>query len=207
VHDREDDPCSLIERAHAGDPSARERLLESFRNYLRLLAHAGLEGTLQDKADPSDLVQETLLKAHASFGQFRGGTEAELAGWLRQILARNLTDLTRRFHEAKSRRVSRERSLEELLDQSSLALGKLIAIRGPSPSEHAQQRELSVVLADALADLSPDHRQVIVLRSLEEKDWDEVACKMGRTTGAVRILWARALTRLRPLIEARLGSA
>jgi RNA polymerase sigma-70 factor (ECF subfamily) len=204
MDDRDDDPCSLLERARAGEPVARERLLESFRNYLRLLAHTGLAEPLQEKADPSDLVQETLLKAHANFGQFRGRNEAELAGWLRQILARNLADLSRRFHQAEARRVDRERSLEELLDQSSLALGKLVAIGGPSPSEHAQQRELSVVLADALADLSPDYRNVIVLRSLEERDWEDVARKMRRTTGAVRILWARALTRLRPLIEARM---
>ena len=63
---------------------------------------------------------------------------------------------------------------------------------------------MSVVLADALADLSADSREVIVLRSIEERDWDEVANKMGRSPGAVRLLWARALKRLRPLIESRL---
>ncbi len=110
----------------------------------------------------------------------------------------------RRYCGTDARQVSRERSLEELLDQSSLALGKLVAFEGASPSEHAQQRELSVVLADALADLTDDYRTVIMLRSLEERDWEDVAHKMQRTPGAVRVLWARALTRLRPLIEARL---
>jgi len=204
MEDRDKDPCSLIERARDGERTARERLLESYRNYLRLLAYTGMGEALQDKADPSDLVQETLLKAHVNFLDFRGRNEAELAGWLRQILARNLIDLGRRYHGTEARQVGRERSLEELLDQSSLALGKLIPVGGASPSEHAQRRELSVVLADALADLSPEHHKVIVLRSLEERSWEEVARKMGRTTGAVRVLWARALTRLRPLIEARL---
>jgi len=204
MDNRDRDACSLIERARRGEAEARDQLLESFRNYLRLLAYTGLEEALQDKADPSDVVQETMLKAHANFGQFRGRNEAELAGWLRQILARNLTDLARRFHQAEARRVDRERSLEELLDQSSLALGKLVAIDDLSPSENAQHRELCVVLADALADLSPDYRAVIVLRSLEERSWEEVAGKMRRSTGAVRMLWARALAGLRPLIEARL---
>jgi RNA polymerase sigma-70 factor (ECF subfamily) len=196
--------CPLIQRARRGDTSARDGLLESYRNYLRLLARTGLDAALQDKADPSDLVQETLLKAHQHFTQFRGQSEGELIAWLRQILARNLTDLARRFQSTAARQVARERSLEELLDQSSLALGNLIAVGTSSPSENAQRRELSVVLANALADLSEDHREVIVLRSLEERDWDDVARRMGRTTGAVRILWARALTRLRPLIEVRL---
>ncbi len=195
---------SLLQRARAGDIAARERVLESFRNYLRLLASTGLAADLRDKADPSDLVQDTLLKAHARFNQFNGGSEAELAGWLRQILARNLTDLARRFYQAEGRRVDRERSLEDLLDQSSLALAKLVAVEEHSPSEHAQRRELSVVLANALGDLGADYRTVIVLRSLEELDWEEVARQMGRTPGAVRALWGRALASLRPLIEARL---
>jgi RNA polymerase sigma-70 factor (ECF subfamily) len=204
MNDLGTDPDTLLERARVGERSARERLLESFRNYLRLLAYTGMGEALQDKADPSDLVQETLLKAHANFVHFRGRNEAELAGWLRQILARNLIDLGRRYHGTEARRVSRERSLEELLDQSSLALGRLISVGGSSPSEHAQRREMSVVLADALADLNPDYRNVIMLRSLEERSWEDVARRMKRTTGAVRVLWARALTRLRPLIEARL---
>jgi RNA polymerase sigma-70 factor (ECF subfamily) len=202
--DRETDPRLLIQEAQRGDASAREALLESYRNYLRLLARTGLDAGLRDKADPSDIVQETLLKAHQHFEQFRGHSEGELTIWLRQILARNLADFARRFHGTAARKVARERSLEELLDQSSLALGNLIAVRGSSPSAHALRREQSVVLADALADLSEDYREVIVLRSLQERDWDDVAQRMGRSPGAVRILWARALTRLRPLIEVRL---
>jgi RNA polymerase sigma-70 factor (ECF subfamily) len=197
------DKTVLIQRARREDVAAREQLLEAYRNYLRLLAHTGLSAALQDKADPSDLVQETLLKAHRHFEQFRGRTEPELTTWLRKILARNLTDLVRRY-QAEARAVGRERSLEEVLDHSSRALGKLLAAPGASPSESAQKRELSVVLADALADLASDYREVIMLRSLQELEWDEVALRMERSEGAVRLLWTRALTSLRPLIEARL---
>jgi RNA polymerase sigma-70 factor (ECF subfamily) len=82
-------------------------------------------------------------------------------------------------------------------------MDRLLAGPGPSASASAQRRELGVVLADALAALSDDHREVLVLRSLQERDWDDVARRMGRTTGAVRMLWARALRQLRPLIEER----
>jgi RNA polymerase sigma-70 factor (ECF subfamily) len=91
-----------------------------------------------------------------------------------------------------------------MLGNASRVLGGLLVPNGHSPSQSAQRRELSVVLADALADLSPHHREVIVLRTLEERDWDDVAATMGRTVGSVRLLWARALKKLRPLIEARL---
>jgi RNA polymerase sigma-70 factor (ECF subfamily) len=178
-------------------------LLESFRNYLRLLARTGVDASLQGKADPSDVVQEVLLKAHQGFDQFRGQSEAELAAWLRQILAHTLADLVRRYQATAARQVGRERSLEELLGASSAAL-ELLAGNGPSPSESAERREMGVVLADALAELSEDHREVLVLRSLEERDWPEVAQRMNRTEGAVRMLWARALKQLRPFIEKRL---
>jgi RNA polymerase sigma-70 factor, ECF subfamily len=194
----------LIEEARGQAPGALDRLLESYRNYLRLLARTGIDASLRGKADPSDLVQETLLKAHQHFDQFQGRTEAELVGWLRQILARNLADLSRRFRSAGARAVRREQSLDDLHGSASRAVFQLIAPNGHSPSQSAQRRELSLVLADALAELTPDYREVLVLRTLEGRDWEEVARAMGRSTGAVRLLWARALQKLRPLIEARL---
>jgi RNA polymerase sigma-70 factor (ECF subfamily) len=194
----------LIEEARQASPKALDDLLSSYRNYLKLLARTGIDASLQGKADASDVVQETLLKAHEHFGQFRGRSEAELTAWLRQILARSLADLTRRFRAAQGRQVGRERSLEDMLGASSAALGNLLADRGPSPSQSAQRRELAVVLADALADLDADYREVLILRSLQERDWDTIARQMGRSPGAVRLLWGRALKQLRPRIEARL---
>jgi RNA polymerase sigma-70 factor (ECF subfamily) len=195
---------ALIRSARQSGAAARERLLEGYRNYLRLLARTGIDASLQGKADPSDLVQETLLKAHERFEQFRGTSEGELIAWLRQILANNLTDLARRYYTASARQVGREQSLEQALLDSSAALDRLLVREGASPSASAERREMAVVLADALAELSDDHREVLVLRSLEEREWDEVAGHMGRSPRAARMLWTRALKQLRPLIEKRL---
>jgi RNA polymerase sigma-70 factor (ECF subfamily) len=193
----------LIDRARRAEPGALDRLLDSYRNYLRLLARTGLDASLQGKADPSDLVQDALLKASQNFGQFRGAGDAELAGWLRQILARCLANFVRRYRTG-GRRAGREQSLEQLLDRSSQAMGRVLAADGTSPSASAERRDLGVVLSDALAQLSEDHREVIVLHHLEGLGWDEVARRMGRSGGAVQKLWTRALTQLRPLIDERL---
>lgn len=194
----------LIHRARLAEPGALDCLLEAYRNFLRLLARTGIDHSLRGKADPSDLVQDALLKAHQHFGQFQGSSEAELAAWLRQILARCLADLVRKYRMAEARQVGRERSLNDMLGGAAHALQGLLSPNGHSPSQSAQRRELTVVLANALAELSPDYREVVVLRTLEEKDWDEVAALMGRTVGSVRLLWARALKKLKPLIEDRL---
>ena len=58
---------------------------------------------------------------------------------------------------------------------------ELVAPNGHSPSQSAQRRELSIILADALAELASDHREVVVLRTLEGRDWEEVARAMGRS--------------------------
>jgi RNA polymerase sigma-70 factor, ECF subfamily len=197
------DLCRLIDRARREEPGALDRLLDSYRNYLRLLARTGIDVSLQGKADASDLVQDALLRASQHFGQFRGACEAELTSWLRQILARCLADFIRRYR-AGARRAGREQSLDELLNHSSQAMERIVSANGTSPSASAERRDLGVVLSNALAELSDDHRDVIVLHHLEGLGWDEVGRRLGRTSGAVRMLWARALKELRPLIDERL---
>ncbi len=198
------DRRALIAQARQGQPGALDRLLGLYRNYLRFLARAGLDEELRGKSDPSDLVQEALLKASQRFDQFQGSGEAELTGWLRQILCRCLSDHARRYRR-EGRKVVRERSLEQLLDRSSQDMANVLASQATTPSGDAERRDLAVVLADVLADLSPDYRDVLVLHELEGLDWPEVARRMERSPGAVRMLWTRALKQLRPLLEARLG--
>jgi RNA polymerase sigma-70 factor (ECF subfamily) len=194
---------NLIAAARCGDALALDRLWQLFRQYLRLLARTGIDASLQGKADPSDLVQETLLRATQHFPGFRGETEAELAAWLRQILSQALTDLVRRYRTA-SRQVGRERSIAELLEGSSLSLGSMFGREAKEGGLISSDRDAGVLLAEALAEMNSDDREVITLRNLERLEWQQVAAKMGRSTDAARMLWMRALRRLRPIIEKHL---
>src|SRR5262245_46312218 len=81
---------ALIDRARHGSKSSLGTLLEQYRNYLAVLATTQIERRLRQRVSPSDVVQETMLRAHKNFGQFRGTTEPELLAWLRQILVNNL---------------------------------------------------------------------------------------------------------------------
>ena len=75
----------LIQAARSGEPGVLDQLLEAYRDYLRLMARSSLGRCLRGKADASDLVQETVIRAHRHFHQFRGHSEAELAAWLRAM--------------------------------------------------------------------------------------------------------------------------
>jgi RNA polymerase sigma-70 factor (ECF subfamily) len=190
-----DAPEVLLARARAGDAATRGRLLDSYRNYLRLMAATHMGAALRARADPSDLVQEALLEAHRDFAAFAGGSEPELLAWLRRILARTLLDQARR-HRAQGRNPGREASLEALMAESDSGLAALAAAPGPSPSSYVARREQAVRLADALERLAPDYREVVVLRGLQGLPFEEVARRLGRKPGAARMLWARALERL-----------
>ncbi|MHC4971665.1 MAG: sigma-70 family RNA polymerase sigma factor [Planctomycetota bacterium] len=191
----------MIRAARTGDSEALDRLLALYRNYLAFLARQGLDTALRLKAAPSDIVQETMLQAFRDFPRFRGRTEAELTAWLRQILAHSITAVVRRFKGTAARDVGRERPIEDVLCDSAVALGNLAQARETTASQAAEQRERSVILADALAALGDDQRRVVMLRDIEQLEWEQVARRMGRTPGAVRMLWMRALKALAPLIE------
>src|SRR4051812_46516250 len=202
VNNRPTNSNQLVERARAGDAHALADLLGLYRNYLLLLARVHIDTNLQAKADPSDLVQETCLMAARDFPQFRGETEAEFIAWLRQILANSGAAMIRRFKKAGSRDVDREERFGHTLDRSSTALSQLLAERSNSPSRIASRREAAVVLADALAKLPDEYREVLTLFHLEGLSIDEIATRMARTGASVRGLRTRAAIKLRMIMKA-----
>jgi RNA polymerase sigma-70 factor (ECF subfamily) len=174
--------------------------LERCREYLRLLARLQLGTRLHGKLDPSDVVQQTLLSAYEKRHQFRGETEAEFLGWLRQILANQLAGSLRRFG-AGLRDVRRERSLEASLEESAVRLDAWLVADQSSPSQRVMRHELKLHLAAALAQLPEDQRRAIELHHLNGCTVAEAAEQMQRTKMAVVGLLFRGLKKLRHLLE------
>jgi len=190
----------LLDRARLGSQSSLGTLLQQYRNYLVVLASMQIEKRLQPRVSPSDVVQETMLRAHKNFGQFRGTTEQELLAWLRQILVNNLAKFVEQHMLAARRDVRREVSMERIgaaLEHSTIQLAALVPASTKSPSMAVQQREEAVVLADRLAQLPEDYREVLVLRNLQALPFEEVAQRIDRSVGATRMLWLRAIEKLR----------
>jgi RNA polymerase sigma-70 factor (ECF subfamily) len=180
-----------------------ERPLGKYRDYLLLLARLQLGHRLRAKLDASDVVQQTILYAHAGRTQFRGTTEAEWLGWLRVILANTLAAVLRRF-ETAARDLGRERSLEAELERSSARLESLLAADQESPSAGAARGEELLRLAHALCRLPDDQRRVVELHHLKGLTVAAVAAEIGRTRPAVIGLLYRGLRNLRETLRDQL---
>jgi RNA polymerase sigma-70 factor (ECF subfamily) len=170
--------------------------MESYQSYLLLLARAELAREFQGKVDPSDLVQQTLLKAHQCRHQFRGSSDDEQLAWLRAILANILTDAIRKF-APRAGGPMRERSLEASLEHSSRRLESILAAEQTSPSQRVIRHEQLIRLANALNQLPADQRQAIELRHLQGLATAEIARRMNRSVPAVGGLLQRGLRALR----------
>jgi RNA polymerase sigma-70 factor (ECF subfamily) len=181
-------------------PEAPPWSLEDYREYLRLLARLQLDTRLRGKLDPSDVVQQTLLDAHQKMGQFRGRSEAELAGWLRQILANNLAQALRQYGPGM-RDVTREEALQAALDESSARLGQWLSANQATPDAQLQRHEQLLKLARALAQLPEEQRQAVELRHLHGHSIAIVAERMQRSKQSVMGLLQRGLKKLRHLLS------
>lgn len=186
----------LLQRARSGEAEALGTMLQWYTNYLTILANTQLDRRLRSRLNPSDVVQDAMLAAHRDFGQFRGQSQGELLGWLRQILINTLHRTFNANVRVAKRDVRREISLDAIrnrLEESACCLGDFLQSPIASPSSPMQQRERSVEFADQLSELKPEYRDVIVMRVLQGLSFDEIGTRMNRSDGAVRMLWLRAL--------------
>jgi RNA polymerase sigma-70 factor (ECF subfamily) len=181
-----------LEGARRGDAQALGALLDSFRPYVRMIVRGLHDPRLRARLDESDFIQDALLEAHRSFASFRGTTVAELAAWLRQIAVRTAGRTVRGFAGTAKRDLDCERPGGDALDGLAVSPAE-------SPSDQAARHEEAASLAEALSRLPDDMQQVLLGRHLDGLSHAELARALGRSESAVRMLYLRALRRLREL--------
>lgn len=188
--------------AKAGHESDRGALLEPYRSYLRILASAQMGRHIELRVNASDIVQDTLLAAHRDLENFRGTTPGEFLQWLRTILSRCLLKAVECHIKAEKRDVRREVSLQQIHagHESSCQLPtSILAAKQATPSQLASRIEEIDWLTCLIGKLPSQYQQVITLRNLKELPFEDVAQQMNRSPQAVRMLWLRAIRRLREL--------
>jgi RNA polymerase sigma-70 factor (ECF subfamily) len=200
----------LMAQARAGRAEALGELCSLYRNYMRMVVRTGLGPKLRERVELSDVVQEALVEVVRQFPQFTGQNEAALVGWLRRLVGQKLADLGRYHSRAKRSGDSPDVALDAAIDpagaaDSSGGGGKLLdmlALSQTSPSEAASRRELTVLLADAVAGLDQGEAEVLWLYHAENLSFEAIGDRLGISRKSVRGVYARGLRDLKRTFDA-----
>ncbi len=190
----------LIERIRRKDIDALARFAADESGPLLGYIQRQMGLRLKRKLEPEDVLQEVTAEA-ARLLHETDLSEREPFGWLCQLAQRRIIDAHRRFFEAQKRDAGREVSLGGAADNSQQ--GDLInmLVASMTTASKAFSRNLREVrLNDALAALPDDRREVLHLRYVEGLPTKEIAERVGKTDGAVRVLLTRSLAKLQEIL-------
>jgi len=173
-----DELAGLVAAARGGDRAAFEALVRATTADTYTLAFR-LTG---NEEDARDVVQETYLRAYKGIGKFRG--DAQFSTWLYRITANCAANQLGRRKRHRH---------DELLDDAPLE----DTVPERDPSAQAEASNLRDRLTDALEELPPRLRAVVVLRDVYDLPHDAIAAELGISESAAKVRLHRARRKLR----------
>jgi RNA polymerase sigma-70 factor (ECF subfamily) len=187
LHDAE-----LVRRFLAGDERAFVEIVNRYRERIFGIAL----GLLRNHADAEEILQDTFIRAHRGLARFRG--ESSLATWLHRIavnLARNRYWYFFRRHRHAT--LSLDCALSE---DSAETFTDLVATDEPDPARAAATAEFSDLIDACMTKLPPRQNEILTLRIVFHRSYEEIATLLGVTVGTVKSRIARARLSMRALL-------
>jgi RNA polymerase sigma-70 factor (ECF subfamily) len=183
----------LARRGAEGDEAAFAELFRRVKGRLGMWIELRMGPLLRSRLTVEDVLQETFLQAHRSLDGFRAQGEGSFRRWIFSVAENRLRDL-HKYHAAEKRHPRRE-----AIDprDSSFHLWQSVSSGDPSPSSGAGRAELSERVVAAIGRLPERLREVLVLRTVEQRSTREVAERLGWPIGTVKGTYARAMRKLR----------
>jgi len=174
---------SLVEQAQRGDLEAFDALVTRYRGRI----YAMIYHLVQNEADAWDLAQDSFVKAWRALPKFKG--QSGFYTWLYRVSHNVVYDWLR-----KKSNVAVTREFDETFSSDPTALDAPTAPKAAdAPDRQAERGDLRREIEAALAKLSPEHRETIILREVEGLKYEEVAERMECSIGTVmsRLFYAR----------------
>ena len=175
----------LVSAARDGDMDAFEALVHLYEKRVFALT-LRMCGNPEDAAEAA---QEAFLAAWQGLTFFRG--DASFSTWLYRLVSNACVDLLRREGRRRA-------SAGPSLDDEELNLD--VPDETPSPQDEAERRELREEIERGLASLTPEHRQVLVLREIHQLSYDEIAQVLSLDVGTVKSRISRGRRQLRKIL-------
>lgn len=172
----------LIRDTRNGDKEAFRDLVERYQRKILSL----LVGMMNNQDDALELTQETFVKAFENLARFKG--ESSFYTWLYRIAVNLAIDARRKQRRA------RNVSLEEPMGEDGSELGSMLADeKVPEPFQEARSAQIGQRVRQAINELTPDHKAVIVLREVEGLSYEDISRVMQCSKGTVmsRLHYAR----------------
>ena len=167
----------ILRRAQQGDSEAFRLLVEAYQTQVYRLALR-----MCGEAAADDVTQEAFLAAWRALPEFRG--TCRFSTWLYRLTTNAAIDWLRRE--------KRHRGMDDVTELE-------LPDDGPGPQDQAEQAETQQTVRRALGQLSEEHRQVLLLRYMQELDYAEIAAALEISEGTVKSRISRAKMRLREL--------
>ena len=184
--------AALVHRFNGGDDSAFVEMMARHREKIFVTALS----LLRNHADAEEITQDTFIRAHRGLARFRG--DSSLATWLHRIavnLSRN------RYWYFFRRRRHATLSLDcPLGDEGSATFTDLVASDAPDPAREASTGEFAALVEACMEKLDARHREILTLRTILHRSYDEIAQTLGINVGTVKSRIARARENLRTLL-------
>ena len=185
----DDSDESLVKRARDGDYAAFEQLFERHR----LMVYRFSYQMTHKRDDAEDLVQEAFVRAYQNLHRYRD--EAKFTTWLLRIVSNLGTD--------QARMSTRRNNLEQKEAQG--ALDWMTVGNFENPIANLEQESRRNILRKAILALPDHHRQMIIMRDLEEREYDEIAEICNCSVGGAKLRVLRARRALRDRVTPMLG--
>lgn len=179
----------LLARAKKGEIAAFESLMTAYENRIYSLA---LRSTGSEQ-DAADITQEVFLRAWKNLDSFRG--DSSLSTWLYRVTSNLCVDF--------ARKKAAEGMPTSIDDEESPAADFVDPSRMGQPEAAAENSELREELQFALAQLSEEHRRVVLLRDVAGMTYTDIARTLGLEEGTVKSRLARARAGLRKILLER----
>src|SRR5467141_3510331 len=173
----------LVKRSQAGETEAFDQLVTRYRTRV----FAMIYNMVHNEQDAWDLAQESFLKAWKSIGRFRG--QSSFYTWIYRIVMNVTIDWLRKKHVKGGDAEFNDAIQLKEIDPASRTAPKAEAL----PHEQMEQSEIRARIDAAIAQLSPEHRAVILMKEIEEMQYHEIAETLGCSIGTVmsRLFYSR----------------
>ena len=183
----------LVRRCVAGDAAAWEEIVQQYHRRIYNICYR-FTGS---GSDAEDLTQEVFIKMYRTLSTYDVGRGAFIT-WV-TTMTRNL--LVDHFRKGKQERLTDSLDTTASDHEDAMPLGDRIPDQGPSPDTKVQSREAGQAVHEALQRLSPELREAVILRDLQDMDYREIATALRVPEGTVKSRINRGRAELARLLQ------